>query len=215
MNFVVPSPAAGAAVLRTTENRQYIFHELDPISGIGRELARTGWTAPTVGDWSLSPNGSEVAIPNHDDRERRIHFIALDPPSTGETERDMIVAGPGRLKGVSWAADGRGWFATLMSDEDLSRPSLDGNVRLVYVDSEGRSRVLGEFSFSTWGVPSPDGPSAWHSSSPTSTATPGCSTAPDIQQNAATVWRGTVAARSDLAVEAGPIEPGRGNRSPW
>ena len=90
-------PGGRGCVLRTTENRQYIFHELDPFRNRpGTRSHRL--TAPTVGDWSLSPNGSEVAIPNHDDRERRIHFIALDPPSTGEMERDMIVPGPGKIE---------------------------------------------------------------------------------------------------------------------
>ena len=36
----------------------------------GRELARTGWSPAIVGDWDISPDGSQVAIPNHDPRDR-------------------------------------------------------------------------------------------------------------------------------------------------
>jgi Tol biopolymer transport system component len=149
--------AGKRCVLRTTENGQHIFHELDPITGIGPELYRAAWTPTLVGDWALSPNGSEIAIPNYENRERRIHIIALDPPVSGPNQRDLIVDGPGRLNGVNWAADGRGLYVILMIDEDLSRPLQDASVRLMYVDSNAHTRVLHEASFNTWAVPSPDG----------------------------------------------------------
>ena len=76
---------------------------------------------------------------------------------TGPNQHDLLIDGPGRLNGVSWAADGRGWFVTLMMDEDLSRPLQDASVRLVYVDSSAHTQVLHEGSFNTWAVPSPDG----------------------------------------------------------
>jgi len=44
-----------------------------------------------------------------------------------------------------------------MMDEDLSRPLQDATVRLVYLDSNGHTRILQQGSFNTWAVPSPDG----------------------------------------------------------
>ena len=38
----------GACVLRTVENGQFVFHELDPVRGEGRELGRTSWSPPAV-----------------------------------------------------------------------------------------------------------------------------------------------------------------------
>ena len=155
--FRCAAPGGRRCVLRRTENGQHIFHELDPIQGIGRELHRTAWSPFVVGDWALSPDGSEIAIPNHDPGKRLLHIVALDAPSAGPSERDVPIDGPGRLNGVNWAADGRGWYVTLMMDEDLSRPLQDASVRLVYVDSNAHTRVLHEGSFNTWAVPSPDG----------------------------------------------------------
>lgn len=155
--FRCAAPGGKRCVLRTTENGQHIFHELDPIQSVGRELQRTAWTPSIVGDWALSPNGSEVAIPNHSPRERRLRIVALDAAHPEPNERDLLIDGPGRLNGVNWAANSQGWFVTLMMDEDLSRPLQDATVRLVYVNSSGHTRVLHQGSFNTWAVPSPDG----------------------------------------------------------
>src|SRR5262249_52806908 len=65
-------------VLRTIENRQFVYSELDPVRGRGKELARTAWTPSILGDWSLSAAGDEVAMPNHDPGQTKILLIPLD-----------------------------------------------------------------------------------------------------------------------------------------
>ena len=103
--FRCAAPGGRRCVLRRTENGQHIFHELDPIQGIGRELHRTAWSPFVVGDWALSPDGSEIAIPNHDPGKRLLHIVALDAPVsrtqrarradrwTGEIERRELGSG--------------------------------------------------------------------------------------------------------------------------
>jgi len=66
-------------VLRQPEGEAfYVFYELDPLRGRGRELARTKWTQSVFGDWALSPDGQEIAMPVHDSNEARIRLITLD-----------------------------------------------------------------------------------------------------------------------------------------
>jgi hypothetical protein len=66
-------------VLRTTLPGGYFaYYDLDPIKGKGRELARIKSSIEVLGDWDVSPDGTQVAIPNHDSREARIRVVALD-----------------------------------------------------------------------------------------------------------------------------------------
>lgn len=131
-------------VLRTTDDRQdYVFHELDPVRGIGRELARTAWLPSLVGDWTLSPDGYQAAIPNHDSRSGKIRIVSW---KGHPTERELDVPGLTDLSELAWAADGKGWFVTI--DTSIG-------TRLVYVDQDGRLFPLGDIQ--GWAVPSPNG----------------------------------------------------------
>jgi serine/threonine protein kinase len=137
----------GRCVLRTTVGRQYyVFHELDPIRGIGRELARTAWLPSLVGDWSLSQDGSQIAIPNHDSRSARIRMLNLDGAPNKPKERELDLEPITDLSEVVAAADGKGWFLTV--DTTIGK-------RVLYVRSDGQSSPLGDIQ--GWVVPAPDG----------------------------------------------------------
>src|SRR5262249_24842368 len=70
-------PGSGC-VLRFTEKDQFVFYELDPLGGKGRELARTGWSPAVVGDWDISPDGRFAAMPNHDPQTAIVRVVSLD-----------------------------------------------------------------------------------------------------------------------------------------
>ncbi|MBV9501071.1 MAG: serine/threonine-protein kinase [Acidobacteriaceae bacterium] len=134
-------------VLRTTVGTKYfIFYDLDPIRGKGRELARTRWSWGVLGDWDVSPDGRYVAIPNHDSRGALIRVISLEQKPNEPQERDVVLDSLANLRGLVWAADGHGWFVSV--DTSI------GN-RLLYVYWDGRFQPLGEIQ--GWAVPSPDG----------------------------------------------------------
>ena len=134
-------------VLRTSvEGHYYAFHELDPVRGKGRELARTAWVPEIFGDWGLSPDGTQVAIPNHDAHSARIRVLSLEAASRGPREHEMELRGLSNLSGVVWAPDGHAWFVSMVTD--LGR-------RLLYADAGGRLFSLGDIQ--GWAVPSPDG----------------------------------------------------------
>lgn len=135
-------------VLRTTLPGGYFaYYDLDPIKGKGRELARTKSSVKILGDWDISPDGAQVAIPNHDSREARIRVVALQPAGPNRMqERAVVLPGLANLSGLVWAADGSGWF--------VSVKTTVGN-RMLYVYLDGRYRSLGDIM--GWAVPSPDG----------------------------------------------------------
>jgi eukaryotic-like serine/threonine-protein kinase len=134
-------------VLRTTQPAQFrTYYDLDPIRGKGRELARTKWSIEVLGDWDVSPDGTQVAIPNHDSREARIRVVSLEPKRNEPREREILLQGLTDISGLIWAADGGGWFVSL--------DTTVGN-RLLYVYLDGHFEPLGDIQ--GWAVPSPDG----------------------------------------------------------
>jgi hypothetical protein len=145
--FRCPLGSGRRCVVRTTVGHQYYaFHELDPVRGMGRELARTAWQSEVVWDWDISPDGSEVAIPNHDSGSARIRVVPLGDGAGGRGEREVVLHGLTDLSGLVSAPDGNGWFVSVNSEIGK---------RLLYVYPDGRFSSLGNIQ--GWGVPSPDG----------------------------------------------------------
>jgi Tol biopolymer transport system component len=148
-------PGGKRCVIRRTENRQYVFLELDPVRGVGAELARTAFTWGIRGDWALSPDGSMVAIPDHDRQQARIRLVRLDSPMSGPVETTLEISAMAPLNGLNWSADGRGWYAVILRSPRPEWPFTRS--ALTYIDLEGHARVLREFEGTSFAVPSPDG----------------------------------------------------------
>jgi Tol biopolymer transport system component len=134
-------------VLRTSvTGKSRTYYDLDAVRGKGAELARTKWSVEVLGDWDISPDGTQIAIPNHDSREARIRVVSLEAKPNQPREREVVLPGVTNLGGLIWAADGQGWFASV--------DTTVGN-RLLYVYLDGRFHSLGDIH--GWAVPSPDG----------------------------------------------------------
>jgi Tol biopolymer transport system component len=145
--------AGARCVLRSVEDKAFVYRDLDPVRGAGRELARTAWSPPVTGDWAVSPDGTEVAIPNHDPRDKAIRLVPLrqNTPELEETIKLHGLAnlnGPAYLNGLSWTSDGRGWYVCV-------RTRLGG--LLVYADRQGRTSELLESLSLPYVVTSRDG----------------------------------------------------------
>jgi len=139
--------AGKRCVLRTTvEGKWRTFYDLDPVRGRGPELARTEWSVEALWDWDISPDGTQIAIPNRGSREARIRVVSLEAKPNQPREREVALPGLVNLSSLTWAADGRGWFV-----------SVDTTVgtQAFYVYLDGRFRSLGDIH--GWVVPSPDG----------------------------------------------------------
>lgn len=143
------SGAAGKrCVLRSVEDRQQVFHELDPVLGKGRELLRVEWYPGLRQDWDLSPDGRELAIERWDSEEARIRRIRLNPNEAAERLPDVIVSGWSRVGDLNYSADGQGWFVSAEAPVGAT---------LLYADIQGTARVLQRLDYGSWAVPSPDG----------------------------------------------------------
>jgi Tol biopolymer transport system component len=145
--------AGARCVLRSVEDKAFVYNELDPVRGAGRELARTAWSPPVTGDWALSPDGTEVAIPNHDPGDMTIRLVPLTQhrPELEETIKLHGLAnlnGPAHLNGLSPTFDGRGWYVCVRT--------RSGGL-LVYADRQGRTSELLESLSLPYVVTSRDG----------------------------------------------------------
>jgi Tol biopolymer transport system component/DNA-binding winged helix-turn-helix (wHTH) protein len=97
-------------------------------------------------DWSLSPDGSQLAVIV---RRANQGTIQLRSTSTGKT-RDLVVKGWSGLMGGDWSGDGRSLFTTSHShegDSTLLNVTLDGRVSVLL---HSRNEVFSA-------IPSPDG----------------------------------------------------------
>lgn len=149
-------PGGKRCVVRTTENQEYVFYELDPMAGKSGELARVPWSPGLMGDWCISADGSEVAIPNHDLNDRFIRVVPLGAP--GKLGIVVHLKGAkGMISGAHSSADSNGWFVVLRHDDELFRATPLRRVDLAYVDRHGVVTPLREISISSWGVPAAGG----------------------------------------------------------
>lgn len=145
--FRCSSQATGRCVIRTTVGRsEFVYWDLDPIRGIGRELARTAWLPSLTLDWDISPDGKQIAIPNHDSRSARIRIVRLDAGPGTDKATEVELPRLTDLAGIVWTADGAGWFLTLQTS--VGR-------RMVFCDLHGHVNSLGDMT--GWAVPARDG----------------------------------------------------------
>jgi len=123
------------------------FFSFDPERGKSAEIARMSGVGGV--NWSLSPDGSLLAIIPYGEREDRIRFLSLP----AGVARDVVVKDWPRLFSVDWSADGAGLLIP-------SATSNWGTPVLLFVDLEGKARVLWEgekYGPLEWTIPSPDG----------------------------------------------------------
>ena len=129
---------------RSQDRKQIIFTSFDPLKGRGRELAR--FTADAQGNygWSLSPDGSHIAV--LDNQAGQIHILSLHE----DAEVGFAVKGWDGLDALNWAANGKALF--------VSSHTQYGSA-LLNVDLRGDTHVLWkqEGGLGTVGIPSPDG----------------------------------------------------------
>jgi hypothetical protein len=151
--FHCSAAAANRCVLREVVAQKYlVYYALDPVLGIGKELARTPWQSNLLGDWSLSPDGTTVAMAGHNPAHPVIQLISLasdaSPRRPEAATRDIPVPGFGTTLGAHWAVDGKGFFVEAYSGSDY---------KLVWVALDGHATLLAHSPNLIWAIPSPDG----------------------------------------------------------
>ena len=141
-------PSALCAYSVKVSDREFI-RRFDPSTGKSSPLAEI----PTQGmpfSWSLSPNGSLLAIILYRPDQGIIRLRS----TSDNTERDLVVKGRVGLATADWAADGKSLFATSMDRERKSalfNLKLDGSTYLLMKDDKDFVDSI------QWAIPSPDG----------------------------------------------------------
>jgi eukaryotic-like serine/threonine-protein kinase len=92
-------------------NSKLVFTALDLREGRKGELVRLATDLAGTPAWDLSPDGSTLAVVDLDQRKDTIHVVDLDHGSS----RLIPLGRSERLSGITWSADGKGWFVTSSS----------------------------------------------------------------------------------------------------
>ncbi len=131
---------------RTEDQKQFVFTAFDPVKGRRREVTRIATDPRATYNWFLSPDGSQIAM-SFPAGANRIRLL----PVAGGAPRDLVVKGRfGFSTGPDWSPDGKGFYVSSVSPRGAT---------LLYIDLKGHASPMWEQkgSFTTWGVPSPDG----------------------------------------------------------
>jgi hypothetical protein len=134
----------------TADHKQLVFTAFDPVKGRGSELVRYDTEPGALYSWSLSPDGTRIAVMNPS--EGRVHVLHLDGRPNEEITPKNLKFGDA----LDWSADGKGLFI------DYATPK---GTALAYLDLKGNTHVVWEETSSIgargietpWGIPSRDG----------------------------------------------------------
>ena len=123
-----------------------MFRRFDPSSGESSELATIETTGSGI-DWSLAPDGSQLAIIDYRPDNGVIQLRSI---STGATH-NLTVKGRTGLRSVDWSADGKSLFVSSIDPAGktaLLTVTLGGSAYLLLEDDKNQI---------AWAIPSPDG----------------------------------------------------------
>jgi Tol biopolymer transport system component/DNA-binding winged helix-turn-helix (wHTH) protein len=131
------------------DDKRMTFFSFDPVSGKGRDVAHIDDDIPYSFNWSLSPDGSMLALAKKMDVavQPEIRLLML----RDHTERILKVNAWSGISSLDWSADGKNLW--------VRASTTTGTNGLLNVDLQGRVRpVLEQTKMAVgWAIPSPDG----------------------------------------------------------
>ena len=133
LRFECPQRAGLPCVLAQRQGAEVVYRLFDPVKGF---TSKTGGIArhpydPRQVNWSISPDGSQLAWIAWNPTQARIHVI---PVRGGHgNRRDIPIPGCSHLHSITWAANGKGWFVV---------SQWPGSWALLSVDATGKTCVL-------------------------------------------------------------------------
>ena len=128
--FDCPSRPSSSCLISRGERGQLIFYALDPVQGQGKEIIRTKLEQANDLAWSISPDGSHIAIASWARLREQIRILDVQNGS----ERNLALPKNWQIEGLSWAADQKALFAGVGGSSDflIARIDLDGNTHVLF-----------------------------------------------------------------------------------
>jgi len=136
IDFNCPSNAASACLLSRWEQGQLTFYSLDPVQGQGKQVGATKLGRPNDLNWSVSADGSRIAITSSDQLSGQVRILDL----ADGTEHNLQLSHRWYIWSLSWANDGKALFAAAQSTEYM----------IVRIEMDGKTRVLLEKGREHW-----------------------------------------------------------------
>jgi Tol biopolymer transport system component/DNA-binding winged helix-turn-helix (wHTH) protein len=132
------------------EGRRLTFFSFDPVRGKGQEIAYIEDDIPYFYNWTLSPDGSMLAMAKRKLETAGVPVIRLRTLKDSK-ERIITLTEWSSINAIDWAADGKSLW--------VSASTTTGTNALLNVDLQGRARPVWEQTkmFVGWAIPSPDG----------------------------------------------------------
>ena len=141
-----PFNPGGSCLISRWEQGQLVFYSLDPVQGQGKQVGATKMAQPSDLNWSVSADGSRIAIYSNDQLKDQMRIVDL----AKGTEHSFQLPQGWSIWSFSWAPDGKALFAAAQS----------ANYMIVRIELDGKTRVLLDEGREHWLVApivSPDG----------------------------------------------------------
>lgn len=132
-------------------DKRLTFMSFDPMQGTGQEVAHIDDELPYAYNWSLSPDGSTLAMAKSNKLDIIVQPVIRLLTLKDGKERRIALKEWSAINAIDWAADGKNLW--------VSASTATGTNALLNVDLQGRARPLWEQTkmFVGWAIPSPDG----------------------------------------------------------
>jgi Tol biopolymer transport system component len=147
VDFNCPYSSSARCILARPEQDRLVFYNLDPVRGLGQQAAGTNTSSASQPSWSLSPDGSRIAVTDSRTFAGQVRILNL----TNSTDHVISLVPREPVWDVNWAADGNSLFAVGFRDPDVVILQIDLNGKTQVVVNKGKDHRI-EFP-----RPSPDG----------------------------------------------------------
>jgi Tol biopolymer transport system component len=138
VDFKCPSSSSARCILARLEQDSLVFYNLDPVRGLGQKAAGTNTSSASQPDWSLSPDGSRIAVTDSRTIAGQVRILNL----TNSTDQVISLVPRQNVWDVNWAADGNSLLAVGFRDPDSVILQIDLNGQTQVIVNKGKDHAL-------------------------------------------------------------------------
>jgi DNA-binding winged helix-turn-helix (wHTH) protein/Tol biopolymer transport system component len=129
LGFSCAERAGELCVMNGWDGNELVFYALGPVGGKGEELGRIDVDRNWMVGWSVSPDGSQIAVVDHSHKDR----IEIYDAARRAWREIIVEPGWGDFHSVVWAPQGKGFFVDAF---------LPTSFNLIHVTTRGKVQVL-------------------------------------------------------------------------